>query len=389
MESLKINFIMYSMGRTGGTRVLLNFANELFRLGHEVSISTANYDRWFNLEKGIKVYSPRFAKVSLYKHYGIELVNRKIGHSNLQEEINFLKKLSRIVPNSDVNIATFSPTAYIAFFKSPLSVPFYHMQHMETLMTNDAEIRNLIRSTYFLPIPKVANSKWLQDRVLKLTGEKVDVVNPAIEHEIFYPRENINTNSNNINIVALGKGGWKNPNLIYEAVKEVRSMKITDKSIVLHFFGHKVPQGILIDNKETVFHYDISDDDLATLYSSSDIQITASTAESFPLPPLEAMACGTSVITTPYGVEDYAIDGVNSIIVQPNSKQELKSAIIKLIEDEDLRSKLSKNGILTANRYKYKDQAKLYEKILKKNLNLYRENIKDVSSDFSKFGVPL
>lgn len=386
---MKINFIMYGTGRTGGTRVLLNFANELSRLGHEVSITTADLKRWFSYEKDIKIYSPRFAKVSLYKHYGMNLLNRKIRRSNLQEEINFLKKLSKAVPNSDVNIATFSPTAYIAFFKSSFSVPFYHMQHMETLFASDADMQDLIRSTYFLPIPKVANSKWLQDRVLKLTGEKVDVLNPAIEHEIFYPRDSITKNEKTINIVALGKGGWKNSNLVYETVKEVRGMKITDKSIVLNFFGHRVPQGILIDNRETVFHSDISDADLATLYSSSDILITSSTAESFPLPPLEAMACGTSVITTLYGVEDYAIDGVNSIIVQPNNKQEMKSAIIRLIEDESLRNNLIKNGIQTANKFHYKTQALKYQELLRNAIDRYNESWNEVKNDFSRFGVPL
>jgi len=36
MEYLKINYVMYGTGRTGGKRVLLNFMNELVKQGHEV-----------------------------------------------------------------------------------------------------------------------------------------------------------------------------------------------------------------------------------------------------------------------------------------------------------------------------------------------------------------
>jgi len=43
MESLRINYIIPFAVRTGGTRVLLNFMNELSKLGHEVSMSTLYY----------------------------------------------------------------------------------------------------------------------------------------------------------------------------------------------------------------------------------------------------------------------------------------------------------------------------------------------------------
>ena len=44
MESLKINYIMYGAGRTGGVRVLFNFMNELVKSGYEVSLTTIYYN---------------------------------------------------------------------------------------------------------------------------------------------------------------------------------------------------------------------------------------------------------------------------------------------------------------------------------------------------------
>jgi hypothetical protein len=57
MESLRINYLMLSTGRTGGTRVLFNFMNELTKLGHQVSITTFYYDKWFPLSPDIQIIS--------------------------------------------------------------------------------------------------------------------------------------------------------------------------------------------------------------------------------------------------------------------------------------------------------------------------------------------
>ena len=105
---------------------------------------------------------------------------------------------------------------------------------------------------------------------------------------------------------------------------------------------------------------------IAELYSNSKIQITFSTAERFPLPPLEAMACGCAVITTPYGVEDYVVNGENALLTQPDDIDMLVSNINLLIEDDFLCEKLEKNGLKTAQRFKYSEQAKVLEREIRK-----------------------
>ena len=368
MESFKINYIMYGTGRTGGTRTLLNFMNELVKLGHEISLTTLFYDDWFPLSKDVKVISKR-TKFDMYYFYGMQIINK---NNIIANNVAFLNKLMSIIPKVDINVATFSPTAYIASWKSTDgSTPFYHMQHFETIMFKDPLMKKFISDTYFLPIDKVANSIWLRDRLIELTGKKYPIVNPAIEHDIFYRRvrekDNHKDAEDTINIVALGKGGWKNAFGIYRAVNNVRAIE-SKKKIILHYFGHNPPSSIPFDNKFTVFHKDLTDDKLANLYSDSDIQVTFSTAESFPLPPLEAMACGCSVITTPFGTEDYAIDEENALIVEPNNIDMLTNKIKTLIENEQLRTKLIENGVKTASLYNYNKQTKILEVELKRAL---------------------
>ena len=368
MESLKINYIMYGTGKTGGVIVLFNFMNELVKSGYEISLTTMHYDDWFPLSRDIKIISKR-TSFNQYLLYGKLILFKS---NELLHHVRYLKKLYDMVPNADINVATFSPTAYVASWKSmDGSVPFYHMQHFETIMFSNLLMKKFVSDTYFLPIYKIANSKWLQKKLLLLTGNEYPIVNPAIDHDIFYQRNSHQRDGRYINIVALGKGGWKNAVGIYDAVNLVRS-KFPEKEIILHFFGQSPPQGIQFDNRETIFHKNLSDDQLAELYSNSDIQVTFSRAESFPLPPLEAMACGSAVITTPYGTEDYAVDGFNALIVEPNNVEMLADKIRLLIEDEELRQKLIENGFKTASKFNYPEQTKILIKQFKQALNQYQ-----------------
>ncbi len=73
--------------------------------------------------------------------------------------------------------------------------------------------------------------------------------------------------------------------------------------------------------------------------------------ESFPLFPLEGMACGTAVITTPYGVEDYVEHLINAYVVPPRDEEATAKAIIALYEDAGLRLQLSQQGIMEAKKH--------------------------------------
>jgi len=97
-------------------------------------------------------------------------------------------------------------------------------------------MKKFILDTYFLPIYKVANSKWLQQKLRLIVGTEFPILNPAIEHDIFYRRNVYKQDSRNINIIALGKGGWKNTIGIYNAVNLVRS-KLPNKKLFFTFLA--------------------------------------------------------------------------------------------------------------------------------------------------------
>lgn len=388
METLKINFIFYSLVKTGGQIAPLNFAKRLSEMGHEISITTGHLENWFPLE-GMTIHAFSGFSSRVTKLTGRHLVPR-LKMNKLVNQLKFLNKLDQIMPESDVNVATFAPTAFLAFSRRDKSVPVHHMQHMETLFESDPQVQSFIRSTYYLPNQKIANSTWLRERIFDLTGEDVPMIHHAINHSIFFPRgKTIEKKDGVIDIVALGKGGFKGVYDIVKAVEKANNHLNGKRLLRLHLYGKTQPKNLIFDNKNLIFHQNLSDEELAQLYSNSDIQVTFSKSESFPLPPLEAMACGTSVITTPFGVEDYAVEGKNAIFVKPDDVNSLSEAIEKLSLDDDLRLKLSQQGPPSTKSFDFDLLTPKYELLIKKAIDNWTNSESKLKEEYSKYLLPI
>jgi len=90
-------------------------------------------------------------------------------------------------------------------------------------------------------------------------------------------------------------------------------------------------------------------ENLAKLYASANILLFPSIYEGFGLPPLEAMASGLAVVCADCGgVTMYAINEHNALIVQPEDENAMFTSLVRLIDDEELRGKISANARETA-----------------------------------------
>jgi glycosyltransferase involved in cell wall biosynthesis len=95
-----------------------------------------------------------------------------------------------------------------------------------------------------------------------------------------------------------------------------------------------------------------SDAELAVLYQTCGAFVSTSWYEGLGVPPLEAMACGAPVIVTDQrGARDYAVDGVNALVVPIQSPSAVAGALVRLFENPSLAARLSQAGPATAARY--------------------------------------
>jgi glycosyltransferase involved in cell wall biosynthesis len=100
----------------------------------------------------------------------------------------------------------------------------------------------------------------------------------------------------------------------------------------------------------------VSENELITLYSLADIFAFPSFFEGFGIPPLEAMACGTPVITSnTSSLPEVAGDA--AFLVDPHDIHAIAQAITKIMEDKSLRENLRQKGYAQAQRYTWSQAA--------------------------------
>jgi len=89
----------------------------------------------------------------------------------------------------------------------------------------------------------------------------------------------------------------------------------------------------------------VEHDEIGKYYRQSDVLIHPSVSEGIPVVLMEAMAAGLPVIASDItGIPELVDDGRNGLLVQARDPEQLAAAAMRLIEDEDLRSRLGRSA---------------------------------------------
>ena len=109
-------------------------------------------------------------------------------------------------------------------------------------------------------------------------------------------------------------------------------------------------------------------DQMKYIYSSCDILVKMSTIEGFFGPPMEMMACGgTCVVSKVTGYDEYIVDGYNALVVEMGDVAGAHHAIERLINDNELRYRLSQNGLKTAAEWRWDSSINTLEEMFSQN----------------------
>lgn len=131
-----------------------------------------------------------------------------------------------------------------------------------------------------------------------------------------------------------------------------------------------VQRKLLLTNK-TLYEnsFELTDRQMLEKYKDADIVSFCSTFEGFGLPVIEAQAMLTPVITSNISpLKEVAGNG--AVIVDPEDKNAITSAINKIIADKEFREKLVDDGRANVERFRSHIIASQYE-------SLYREIIEN------------
>jgi len=389
---------------SGGLWCIFEYAHGLSQRGHQVTLipspPCAELPRWFDRDLGTLITTPmsrrlKWALEALGKSLksGARLIGNGTSKAQLGQSLQELcattallrpglltyefqnaltvHYVERVIPQAEVTLATSYRTGLPVALVAPGRL-YYFMQGYEPYffrgdLSKSGQLAEREASlSYRLGLNMIANSSWLKSKVeQELPGSRVQLCVNAVNHEVFRSNPHLAKPTREINVVSYSGRSFelKGFREIAEAIKIARE-KLPDYRINLLVFGQKAelpPNNSVAPYEDFGF---LQPRDLSKLHERGDIFLSASWYESFPLFPLEAMASGLPVITTPCGTEDYAIAGQTVEVVEARNPTSIANGLIRLITDVNYRNRIAKSGNEIARQFTWEKSVATLERLL-------------------------
>jgi glycosyltransferase involved in cell wall biosynthesis len=215
---------------------------------------------------------------------------------------------------------------------------------------------------------------------LKYPADRIHVIPNAVDHSIYYKNPD-KTILNRLNIAR------DDPIILYVGSEEPRQN--VDKLIkAFAKLKNKIPNAKIIKigdsnllgtreklfklinklnlQKDIIFAGSVPEKELPQWYNAADLLVYPCDYAGFGLPPLEAMACGTPVITSNTTSLPEVV-GDAGIMIDPADINKLSQEIYGVLTDKDLQKDMSKKGLKRARMFNWDKSAyktlEIYEKM--------------------------
>jgi D-inositol-3-phosphate glycosyltransferase len=235
---------------------------------------------------------------------------------------------------------------------------------------------------------ELAQLQWLYD----VEKEKIEVIPPGVDLSHFYPippdeaKEFIGVPPKDRMLLFVGRiEPLKGLDTLIDALALIRQKGVLDRNCCLcmtiiggdpqvsresmtaemaHLQDMRAQQGL---GELVTFLGRRNQDTLPYYYSAAEVVVMPSHYESFGMVALEAMACGTPVVASQVGGLAFLIqDGITGFHVPVDDPEALSESLIKIIEDHDLRARMSRQAAAIARDYGW-------EQIAARILVMYRD----------------
>ena len=330
--STKLCFVLprFVKSQSGGYKMVYEYANRLQKRGFQVTILYLNEFALLRYHFPEKVR--RFI-INLMTDRGpewFELDNRIKKISTCRE--------SYIDEITDVDVAVFTAAETVSYsdkFRS--SKKIYFIQDYENWKITD----EAVKKTYGLGFSNIVVAQWLKNIVDNYSTIPSVLIKNPVNQNVYHPIIPIDIRCAHSVSLNYRSEDYKGFRYSFQAV-QILLKKYPDLQVYI-FGTEKRPKWFPHCFKYTRY---ASQKQTVAIYNNTAIFICGTVEEGYGLTGLEAMACGTALVSTDYlGVHEYAENGVNALLSPVRDSVALAENAIRLIEDQRLRVKIAKSGV--------------------------------------------
>ena len=230
--------------------------------------------------------------------------------------------------------------------------------------------KEVIQGDYHL----LANSEGLSLRIRKKYKVPCLKVAGGVNTGLFRPEPRTKS-AQEFRILCYGRIHKRRKGIRY-VIRAVESLAKSFPQIKLVFFDSIVgkdrldPRLLIQTSVPFEFHLDCSQEELAWIFSQSDLYVSAEWRAGWSNPSAEAMACGVPVVCTSSGTQDFAIHNRTALVVPLPFPFFLRKPIRKIIMDKDLRLRLSREGLKMIRKFKWPVLVDRLERIFQDSVKL-------------------
>ena len=345
-------FLMPTFGSQpiGGYKIIFEYANRLASDGYRVSIAYAGIILKNFLRKSFKEKIKTVKLLIRGFHGKTARIWFPLNNSIVELfplTLNYSQELK-----ADIYIATACLTAkYAASY--PQGKKYYFIQGYETWDMSEKELDQ----TYSLPLKKIVVSNWLHD-LLTSRGYDSTIIKNGFDFNEFHLTVPIEEKMPRSISVMYHQAPVKGFQTALKALDMVRARY----DISVTAFGMKLeePLPTWIKFVETP-----SPEEHLRINNQSSIYLTASFSEGWGLTIGEAMMCGQAVVcTATKGFLEMAVNQRNALISPIGDHEALAQSLIALIEDDELRQRIARQGLEDIKRFNLEESYYQFKKMI-------------------------
>jgi glycosyltransferase involved in cell wall biosynthesis len=254
-------------------------------------------------------------------------------------------------------------------------IPWAYEKNHSLIWKNN--IKGLKKADEIITVSQFSKSEIV--KYVKYPEKKIHVIPNGVDHNSYYKNRNknvlkkLNIELNNKIILYVGTEQHRmNFSVLVKSFAKLKKILPNIKLLKIGNPHSNIERRKILNlisdlnlQKDVIFTGYVLEEELPKWYNAADLLVYPCAYAGFGLPPLEAMACGTPVITSNTSSLPEVV-GDAGIMVNPNNIEELTKKMYEVLTNDGLSKDMSNMGLKRAKLFNW-------DKSAQKTLKIYKE----------------